>query len=286
MVACFSKTVVFFVNLIFLLAGLAVLIFGIIVLAAPTTAINGLSAIPGITSINYIIDINQMLLNAGILLTVMGSVIFLMCFIGLLGTCAEGGVLLIVYAVLLVLTTLFELGVIIYVALDYRMIESRIQGLMLTSLQANFAPVVINDAGVIQNSTSPPALAWETMQFDYACCGAKGYEDFATFNWQTGPGYNYTGALVPPSCCMQIVQYQVPSSTGAFADLNSCLNSASQSPQYVNTQGCYVPMMARIAANEYVVSIIFACLVALEVIVLIFTMRIIGVRESSVGVFA
>jgi len=285
MVACFSKTVVFFVNLIFLLAGLAVLIFGIIVLAAPTTAINGLSAIPGITSINYIIDLQQVLLNAGILLTVMGSVIFLMCFIGLLGTCAEGGALLFVYAVLLVLTTLFELGVIIYAALDYNNIEWRVKSLMYTSLTDNFAPVIINDDGMIQNNTSPPALAWEAMQFQYACCGAYDYQDFGKFDWQTGFGYNYTGAIVPPSCCMQIVQYQVPSTSEQFVDLTSCQYSSEQTPKFVNTQGCYVPMMARITAHQYVVSIIFACLVALEVIVLIFTMRIIGEREKT-GVYA
>jgi hypothetical protein len=283
MVACFSKTVVFFVNLIFLLAGLGVLIFGIIVLAAPTTAINGINQIPGITSIDYIIDIQQVLVNSGILLTVMGSVIFLMCFIGLLGTCAEGGALLIVYAFLLVLTTLFELGVIIYAALDYNTMELRVQNLMYNSLIKNFAPVVIN-GGVIQNSTSIPAVAWEAMQFEYACCGAKGYEDFNTFKWQTGNGYNYTEAIVPPSCCMQIVQYQIPSTTGAFIELNSCMYSAELSPQYVNTQGCYVPMMARIAAHEYVLTIIFACLVALEIIVLIFTMRIIGERGKT-GVY-
>lgn len=276
----------FIVNLIFLLAGLGVLIFGIIVLAAPTTAINGLSAIPGITSINYIIDIQQVLLNAGILLTVMGSVIFLMCFIGLLGTCAEGGLLLFIYASLLVLTTLFELGVIIWAALDYRLIQSRVQNLMYNSLIENFAPVNIN-LGVIENSTSPQALAWEAMQFEYACCGAKGYEDFnnPTFNWQSRSTTNYTGAIVPPSCCMQIVQYEVPSTIAAFVNLTSCLSSAPLSPKYINTQGCYVPMMARIAANEYVVSIIFACLVALEVIVLIFTMRIIGERGKT-GVYA
>jgi hypothetical protein len=284
MVACFSKTVVFFVNLIFLLAGLGVLIFGIIVLAAPTTAINGINQIPGITSIDYIIDIQQVLVNSGILLTVMGSVIFLMCFIGLLGTCAEGGALLIVYAFLLVLTTLFELGVIIYAALDYNMMELRVQNLMYNSLIKNFAPVVINGV-VIQNSTSVQAVAWEAMQFEYACCGAKGYEDFNTFTWQNGTGYNYAGAIVPPSCCMQIVQYQIPSTTGAFVNLNSCMYSTELSPQYVNTQGCYVPMMAKIAAHEYVLSIIFACLVALEIIVLIFTMCIIGERGKT-GVYA
>jgi hypothetical protein len=80
---------------------------------------------------------------------------------------------------------------------------------------------------------------------------------------------------------MQIVQYQIPSTTAAFVDLTSCMKL---SPQYVNTQGCYVPMMARIAAHEYVLSIIFACLVALEIIVLIFTMRIIGERGKT-GVY-
>jgi hypothetical protein len=282
MVACLSKTVVFVVNLIFLLIGLGVLIFGIIVLAAPTTALNGLSSLPAITGVSYIIDVQQVLVSGGIVLTVVGSVIVLITFIGLLGTCGEGQCMLATYVSLLLLTILFELGVVIYSSVDYNWMQSRVQNMMLTSLKANFQPIGIAGPS-LENSTSPAAVAWETMQFEYACCGALGYEDYATFDWQGGSSYLNTSALVPPSCCMQIVQYQIPSSTANFVDLTSCMY---QAPQYTNTQGCYVPMMAKIVGHKYVVTVIFASLVAVEIIVLMLSMHLIGDRGKTGGVYA
>jgi len=281
MVACVSKTIVFVVNLVFLLIGLGVLIFGIIVLASPTTALNGLSQIPTIAGINYIIDVQQVLVSGGVALTVVGSVIVLITFIGLLGTCAEGRFLLVTYVILLVLTILFELGVIIWASVDYNSIQGRVQNLMLNSLKENFQPIGISGPA-LENSTSPAAVAWETMQFEYACCGATGYQDFATFDWQTS---QYVNATVPPSCCMQIVQYEVPSTTASFVNLASCLYHA---PQYANTQGCYVPMMEKIAGHEYVVVVIFASLVAVEVIVLMLSMHLVGkIREKGqTGIYA
>jgi len=133
---------------------------------------------------------------------------------------------------------------------------------------------------MIQNNTSPPALAWEAMQFQYACCGAYDYQDFGKFDWQTGFGYNYTGAIVPPSCCMQIVQYEYPSTTAAFVNLNNCLSGP---PDYTNFKGCYFALIDSVAVEAHVVIIVFASLIALEVIVILLSMHLCGIKHHKVG---
>jgi len=271
-----SSIVLFIVNIVFFLFGTAVMIFGIIALADPSLVVSGLSYIPGYTTVNYIVDLNQVILSSGIVLTVVGSVIFLMCFIGLVGTCSDRPFMLGTYIGFVVLTLFFELAVIIYLGVVFQPIQNRVQSLMYQSLVQNFKTVQIN-SGVITNSTSPAAAAWETLQFTYGCCGSYGYTDFMNFSsWKQDFISPVPNPIVPPSCCVQIVGYEYPPTTASFVDLNTCLSSA---PKYTNTKGCFIAMIDTFAVQAHVTQIVFASLIAVEVIVLILSMHLCGIKK-------
>jgi hypothetical protein len=262
------------VNLIFFLVGAAVMSFGIVVLANPTLAIHGLSLIPGFDSLNYIINVQQMLLSGGVVLTIVGIVVLVISFIGLLGNCygEDAHCIFKLYSVFVLLTIFLDLALIIYSAVDNRNIESKVESYMQSALIENFEPVSISN-GIISNSSSPGAAAWEALQFKYACCGAYNYTDYQKFNWQTkNPHTSYSAnTTVPPSCCSQFVQFVIPETDSEFIDLAACMNSPEDKPQYMNSQGCYTVFVNKMALHGYYVVVILASLTALEIIVLIMT---------------
>jgi len=281
MAGCFSKITVFIINFIFLLCGLAVMIFGIVTLSSPTTIINALYFIPGYENINYIIDVQQAVVNGGIVMTVVGSVLVVLCIFGLIASCTKSTCFIGTYIGLILLVLYFQVAVIIYFSIDSQNINNKIENLMYTSLVQYFQPVQIV-GGAIVNGSTPGGAAWEGLQFKYACCGAHGYQDFAKFTWQTNFTYNPT-AVVPPSCCQQIVQYEVPTQTSQISNLNTCLNSA---PSYTNTKGCYIALSEVFFVYGYVKMIILAGLIAIEVFVLMLSCRLVHLNRRDLEIDA
>jgi hypothetical protein len=283
MAGCFGKTVVFIINLIFLFCGIAVLVFGILTLSSPSTIIDALSFIPGYQSINYIIDIQQAVINGGIVMTVVGSVLVVICIFGIIASCTSSTCFIATYIGMILVILYFEIAVIIFFSVDSQFVERRIQNLMYTSLKDNFEPVDINGSNIDYGST-PGAVAWESLQFQYSCCGAHNYTDYNTFNWQTNFTY-MPNATVPPSCCQQINQYEadLPNTTSTFSNLNTCLTLA---PEYTNPKGCYTALSEYFFIYGYVKMITLGGLIAIEVLVLMFTCRLLHLNkmEKEIGV--
>jgi len=273
-----ARIIINIVNLAFMLFGIGVMIVGIITLANPEIIISGVNLIPGFTDLNYLINMQQALVSSGIVLTVIGSVIFGMCFIGLVGGCTGRKVLVFLYIGFVSLILAFELAVIIYCAVSYQSVQGRVKGLMLSALQQFFVPVTFNGNGALVNGTTPGGVAWEQLQFEYGCCGANGYLDYATFDWR-GNDTQYQSAKVPPSCCIQIVQYQYATNLNSFANLDSCLFSP---PNFTNSHGCFYAVESAVASAANITVIIIASLIALEVIVLMLAMHLVNLaREES-----
>lgn len=67
------------------LCGGAVLAFGIIELVDPQLVVNLFNMIPGISNLQYYINITQALLNSAITLTVIGAIIVAMSVVGCCG---------------------------------------------------------------------------------------------------------------------------------------------------------------------------------------------------------
>jgi hypothetical protein len=272
-----TKLIVNIINIAFLLAGLLIMIFGILLLTDPSGVQSALSRVSGFNDINYIIDLQVAMVNNGILLTVVGSIIFLICFIGLVGTCSNGLALISTYLGLVLLTMIFELSVLIYASVTYTAVQMRLENLMYTALTENFGAVEISGTTIVPSS-SPGAFAWENLQFTHACCGAKNYTDYQTFNWNSSYA---PGASVPPSCCMQHTQYEFPTQVSAFVDLNSCIYANSTYTANVNTQGCYYALVNTVAEERAVIIIIMASLVLLEIVVLMLTVHLISARRKD-----
>jgi len=275
-----AKIIINIVNFAFMLFGIGVMIVGIITLADPELIVSGVNLIPGFTNLNYIINIQQALVSSGIVLTVIGSVIFGMCFIGLVGGCTGGRILVFLYISFVSLVLAFELAVIIYSAVSYSSVQSRMKGLMLSALQQYFEPVTFNN-GALVNGTTPGGQAWEQLQFDYSCCGAYDYLDYKTFDWRNNITA-YDNDVVPPSCCIQVMQYSYAIDTSSFVNLPVCMASP---PLYTNTQGCFYAVESAAAAYTNISIIIIASLIALEVIVLMLAMHLINIKrdESKTG---
>ena len=269
------NTMMFIVNFVFFLAGAAVMSFGIILLVSPSIIENIFNSLTGYQNINYIIDLNSALSASGILLTVVGSVIMCISLIGLFTCCCGGSCLYVIYSVFLGLIIAFEIAVIIYSSVNYTNIQDDVEKYMYSALEKNFSPVQITGT-IIQNSTSPGGAAWETMQFSYGCCGANGPQDFIDMldvnNWNKNFTYNPT-AVFPPSCCMQIIQYQYPTQTTEFVDLNLCLNASLNSLTYVNSKSCSIVAMGVISKYGYITNIVIASLIALEVTIMQLTIH-------------
>jgi len=205
----------------------------------------------------------------------------LICIVGIIGSCTRKRWLIILYIGLVLLVLFFELGVLIYVSIESQYVESKIQNLMYTSLVMYFIPVQLNANGFISNATNNASASWEVMQFQYGCCGAYGYTDYMNFTWQTrNPSTNYhnLNATVPPSCCEQIVQYQLPSSTKQIVNLTSCMMTP---PNYTNTKGCYTVLSEVYFVYGYVKIIVIAGLLAIEVIVSILSARLLQAERDS-----
>jgi len=277
---CFAKVIVFIVNVVFLLIALCVLIFGIITLSSPNTTVNVLNSIPGFQNINYVIDVEQAILNSAVLLIVVGAIIIVICITGIVSSCTRRKWLIITYIGLVLLVLFFELAIQIYAAVDSQFAESRIQSLMYTSLITYFIPVQMHN-GQILNETTNGSTAWNILQFKYGCCGAYNYTDYRKFDWQTrgNDPYNYTNAIVPPSCCEQILQYRLPVFTKQLVDLDGCMYSA---PRYTNLKGCYEVLLEFFFLYGYVIIIVVAILVAVEVVVSILSFRLLQTQENDI----
>jgi hypothetical protein len=283
MAGCGAKIILFTINFIFLLCGIAVLVFGIVTLSSPSTVIGFLDWIPGYLQINYIIDVQQAVINGGIVMTVIGSVLVVLCVFGLVTSCTSSKWLHIIYIVLVLLILYFEVAVIIFFSIDSQFINNRIENLMFTSLVENFEPVNINiNNGAITNGSSPGGQAWEALQFTYACCGAHGYKDYQQVSFNVS---NYPSAIVPPSCCQQIQQYQIPTLTSQLTNFNECMTANTSEPNYINTKGCYIALSDLFFVYGYVKMIVLSGLIAIEVAVLMLSCRLMNLhsKESGIG---
>jgi len=258
-------------NIVFLLCGAVVLSFGIIALVDPDLMITLLDWIPGFSDVQYLVDIAALVLNNAIILTVIGSVILLLSFLGGCGACKANKCMLTVYWIVILLGLLFELAIVMWAAIETDKIQTKVADNMFSALTTNFDPVYIDGNQVIL-SNKPEAAAWETLQFDHSCCGAHDYMDYQLFPWNstfTISDTTYINVSVPPSCCMQFSQNKIANNTADFVNLTECLspsNNNTNSTMYRNTQGCYVTMLTDVTKNSFITTIIIAGLIAIEVI--------------------
>jgi hypothetical protein len=259
-----------------------------------------MSYVPAIDQLALVMNLSGgMSLHSAIYMTSAGSVVLLLSFIGCCGFGAGKKMkrrhrIVVVYGLLTLLFMLFDIALIIYLAVEPYGIQDNVEINMRTSLHKNFMPVTIGDDGSISlhdatgSDKNESANARITMQFEQACCGVTHISDYNKTNVEWDNDFSsvpdlgsVSAAKVPPSCCMQIVQNKVAVNTTEFVDLEKCMN---QAPWYTNQQGCINYVMQQITRYNFVLVSVAAGLTALQAIILAMVMGALSEPLQKIGV--
>jgi len=160
------KYFMFLINLIFAIVGLGLI---------------GIGAYIQIGAKAYLDFLSDNYLNTPIFIIIIGGVIFVVAFFGCCGAWYENGCMIYTYALLLSILLVAEVGAGIAAFALKGDLKDVIEDKMVKGMD-NY-----NKAGH-EGVTN----AWDVLQTDLHCCGAKSFQDWATANYTTG---------VPDSCC-------------------------------------------------------------------------------------
>jgi len=162
------KYTLFIFNMLFLLAGLALIIVGAVAQVQANKNLGGGS-----------------LSGAGIFIIVIGGIVFVICFFGCAGAINNNYCMVVTYGVLLVLLLVAEVaGVIAGFVLKNQIQSTLNQQLTDSQKQYNFSP---NDV---------TSGSWNNTQSTLKCCGTTGYQ-----SWGVNQACNSTNT-VPDTCCV------------------------------------------------------------------------------------
>jgi len=181
-----------------------------------------------------------------ILMMIIGSIVFLIAFLGCCGTMQESNCMMMTYAFVLSLLLIAEVGIVI-VALVY---SDDFEKVLHEGFGKSIKKYGINDDPVMES--------WNSMQQNLKCCGIDDYKDWEQTSWTVKE------KLVPISCCIKAedgcsdnVFDQSPEFVGQTIYTEGCLKKALND---IGTQ--YITIGAGVVAAIELVGIIFACCLA------------------------
>jgi len=163
------KVLLFIFNLLFVIAGIALVATG---------------AYVNVKMDEYYDFFGKDYLGPGILIIVVGVLIFLIAFFGCCGAMKENYCLTMTFAVSLAIIFILEIagGIAGFVLRDK--IEDEVKTVLEKSMK-NYGED--DHAGVTST--------WDKLQNDFACCGVNNYSDW------TNAEYGRNGTTIPTSCC-------------------------------------------------------------------------------------
>ncbi|XP_028138397.1 CD63 antigen isoform X2 [Diabrotica virgifera virgifera] len=191
------KYLVFLANLLFALAGLALIIIGILIKLNVSEATNVLPKDFGL---------------APILSIIIGSIVFITAFLGCCGAVKESTCMLTTYAIILLTIFILQVAIGVYAFLQIKD-KNSFNSVLTKSMQDTFDKIYVSQEA---NETM-----MVTQRF-LKCCGVRGPED-----------YDIAGRKPPTSCCRNInVQCPSPNnevnSEGCVAKLQTELEKDSK----------------------------------------------------------
>ncbi|KAJ1530550.1 hypothetical protein ONE63_005438 [Megalurothrips usitatus] len=166
MVSCgmsFIKYLLFVFNLLFAISGIAILSVGATILASQK-------------NLQLIMD---NFWSGAVLLIAVGSIVFLISFLGCCGAIRNSNVMVMSFAVLLIIIFILELTA----AVAGYLLKSEVHGVVQTGLNKSIQSYETNKS--IQE-------AWDIMQYDFTCCGVNGPEDWKAI---------FKNNSLPQVCC-------------------------------------------------------------------------------------
>jgi len=289
----FAKIVLIIVNIIFLLAGLLMLAFGISLVVAPEKVIKFiLSSGVDFDSFQNTSDgfFQEIIRACGIFMIILGSVVALIACFGFFGACCNSKFLLVTYAVILIIILLAEVALIIFAAVFPREFQNIAEKALKESLQDFRSDVKVDKNGTIDKSgVTTDGAIWISFQTEFECCGATNFTDYQSFDWKrtscSTPDVCNDQGLVPLSCCkLKDPSKAIDAITlNDYVDYKGCLSQAKVNS--TNTNGCTKAVMDsakhRIMNYSKIAIGIAAGIVGLEIILIVFAFILCCMEDSK-----
>jgi len=240
-----AKVLLIIINLIFFLAGLLMLAFGIALVAAPWKIISILSKL-GTNEFDAFSQstdgyFTELIKACGIFMIILGGVVAIVAFFGFFGACCESKCMLITYAVILIIVVLAEVALIIFGAVFPDKFMNTGKSALYRTLKNDFHSDYIATQGQLQAGNSESG--WHVVQMGLECCGVENYTDYmdaSKANWTRAKcdGVDCVpAAIVPLSCCkVQDSNNKIAHKLTDFIDYRTCLQTASDATTH--RKGC------------------------------------------------
>jgi hypothetical protein len=162
-----SQCLLFFFNLIFWLAGLALIIIGGIAKSHLSHYVKW---------VNYIDDV-------AVFVIVLGSIIFIISFFGCCGAWNKHYCMLITFSILMMIMLLVVIGAVVAAFVIRNKVESLVE------------PQLKDGLKTYNKSNKASSDLWNFLQKDFKCCGISNYTDWSENVFFKG------NDSVPDSCC-------------------------------------------------------------------------------------
>lgn len=182
------------------------------------------------------LGLSDFLTNPSIIIIVLGSFLFIIGFCGCLGALLEIFFLLVIYAVLLSIVLLGQIGLVIYVFVQQDQAFGAFESLVRNAIARYFDDANLrNIIDLIQAQL-------------LNCCGINGPND-----WQSNPYFNcssraFQRCSVPFSCCVMEEGAVINQQCGYRA-----LDNATTTTTMIHQTGCFLAVRSFIQSNLYVV---------------------------------
>jgi hypothetical protein len=289
----FAKVLLIIINILFFLAGLLMLAFGIALVVAPQKVIAFISMSGDFQDFSsstggFFIEIIK---ASGIFMIILGGIVTIIAFFGFFGACCDSKCMLVTYAIILIIIVLAEVALIIFAAVYPSVFQSVGQTAFNDTLMNEYkSDVVVSSNGTFdESSIGDVSIAWNALQVAFNCCGASNYTDYSKFSWTpikcdpSNPKCTQA-AKVPVSCCKLNPGVGDPMSLNDFIDPKTCMENPSN-PTVANQVGCSTSVMN--TAKSYIMQYsniaigIAAGIVGLEIILITLAFVLCCCREGS-----
>jgi CD63 antigen len=229
------KYLIFFFNFIFVIAGILLITAG---------------ALSYVGYDKYLDIAKEVDLDAykapPILMMVIGSIVFIIAFLGCCGAMQESNCMMMTYAAVLAILLIAEVSIAIVAAVK----KDDFEGYLKEGFLKSMKKYSLND--------DPLMESWNSMQQNLKCCGVEDYKDWGQTSWTTREN------VVPKSCCRTVTEgcsdrviYQSPEEATNTIYTEGCLTLA------LNDIGVkYLLIGAAVVAGVELLGIIFACCLA------------------------
>jgi hypothetical protein len=260
----FIRLLIILFNLAFILVGLALLVIGVYVVKDPKMQQLRPLLNPDLTT-QYSQSLSYIEIFA-IVLIIIGGALFSIGFLGCCGAIKGFRFLHVLYAVVIGIIILVEIGLIVFYVAYQNQFKNELVGKLENSINTYYVGTPINNS----STTNPISLSWDFIQFNLQCCGAVGPSDYQNAShWNNSnpyqPGTNLT---VPLTCCPVSALKNWNTLPSNLSDASAC----AQSGQNAYTQGCYNQLVNLVATYKNNIAIGGAIVGLVEVLALCFAL--------------